>query len=136
MRAIEIDIAVDLGGQLPAAASRRSSLSVRRRFRPRSWAHPATTGADFIDYLIGDATATPPEHQPFFSEQLVRLPDSYFPTDAGLAIGPVPSRAQAGLPQDGFVFCAFNEAAGKITAPVFDIWDAAAGGQCRAASSG
>jgi predicted O-linked N-acetylglucosamine transferase (SPINDLY family) len=33
----------------------------------------------------------------------------------------VPSRAQAGLPEDGFVFCAFNNS-WKITAPVFEIW--------------
>jgi len=32
-----------------------------------------------------------------------------------------PSRAEAGLPAQGFVFCCFNNNY-KITAPVFDIW--------------
>lgn len=120
MRAMEIDIAVDLGGHTGGSQPQIFA------FRPAPvqaafLGYPATTGADFIDYLIGDATVTPPEHQSFFSEQLVRLPDSYFPTDAELTIGPVPSRAQAGLPQEGFVFCAFNNS-WKVTAPVFDVW--------------
>jgi len=33
----------------------------------------------------------------------------------------VPSRAQAGLPDHGFVFCCFNNAY-KITPDVFDVW--------------
>jgi predicted O-linked N-acetylglucosamine transferase (SPINDLY family) len=33
----------------------------------------------------------------------------------------VPSRAQAGLPEHGFVFCCFNNAY-KITPDVFDVW--------------
>ena len=37
------------------------------------------------------------------------------------AVGPAPTRAQAGLPQEGFVFCSFNNN-WKITAPVFAIW--------------
>lgn len=120
MRAMEIDIAVDLGGHTDGGQPQIFA------FRPAPvqaafLGYPATTGADFIDYLIGDATVTPPEHQPFFSERLVQLPDTYFPTDTTLAIGPVPGRAQAGLPDDGFVFCAFN-GSWKITAPVFDVW--------------
>jgi protein O-GlcNAc transferase len=38
-----------------------------------------------------------------------------------LAIGTAPTRAEAGLPQDGFVFCSFN-ANWKITADVFALW--------------
>lgn len=120
IRAMEIDIAIDLGGHTGGAqpqifAHRPAPVQVA------FLGYPATTGADFIDYLIGDATVTPPEHQSFFSEQIVRLPDTYFPTDPALTIGPAPSRAQAGLPPEGFVFCAFH-GSWKITAPVFDIW--------------
>ncbi|MEJ0098104.1 MAG: hypothetical protein WDM84_09610 [Bauldia sp.] len=53
---------------------------------------------------------------------MVWLPDTYYPNDNTRAIAPVtPSRAAAGLPQDGFVFCSFNNNY-KITPEVFDIW--------------
>ena len=54
------------------------------RFAPvqASWlGFPGTTGARFIDYLIADAVVAPPQDQPFYSETLVQLPDTYFPTD-------------------------------------------------------
>jgi protein O-GlcNAc transferase len=120
LREMEIDIAVDLGGH--TGLSRLQIFA--HRFAPVqvSWlGYPGTTGADYIDYLIGDAVVTPPEHQPFFTEKLVQLPDTYFPTDDALKTGPLPDRAGAGLPQSGFVFCCFN-AGWKITKPVFDAW--------------
>ena len=120
LRAMEIDIAVDLGGH--TGLSRLQIFA--HRFAPVqvSWlGYPGTTGADYINYLIGDAVVTPPEHQPFFTEKLVRLPDTYFPTDDTLETGPLPDRTSAGLPQNGFVFCCFN-AGWKITKPVFDAW--------------
>jgi predicted O-linked N-acetylglucosamine transferase (SPINDLY family) len=120
LREMEIDIAVDLGGH--TGLSRLQIFA--HRFAPVqvSWlGYPGTTGASYIDYLIGDAIVTPPEHQPFFTEKLVQLPDTYFPTDDTLETGPLPDRASAGLPTEGFVFCCFN-AGWKITKPVFDAW--------------
>jgi len=120
MREMEIDIAIDLGGHTGQA-------------RPRIFAHrpapvqaawlgyPGTTGAPFIDYLIADAVVAPFEDQPFYTEKLVHLPHSYFPTDPLRTIAPAPSRHDMGLPEDGFVFCAYNNN-WKITRPVFDIW--------------
>lgn len=120
LRDMEIDIAVDLGGH--TGLSRLQIFA--HRFAPVqvSWlGYPGTTGASYIDYLIGDAVVTPPEHQPFFTEKLVPLTDTYFPTDDTLVTGPLPDRAGAGLPPDGFVFCCFN-AGWKITRPVFGAW--------------
>jgi protein O-GlcNAc transferase len=82
--------------------------------------YPATTGADFIDYVIADATVAPREHQPFFTEQIVHLPDTYFATSYD-AVAATPSRAQTGLPAQGFVFCCFNNS-WKITQPMFESW--------------
>src|SRR6202012_2248874 len=90
---------------------------------------PGTTGAPFIDYLIADAVVAPQDHQSFYSERLVQLPDTYFPTNRPGAIGAAESRADEGLPADGFVFCAFNNA-WKITRPVFDIWMRLLAGWC------
>ncbi len=120
LREMEIDIAIDLGGH--TGLTRLQIFS--HRFAPvqAAWlGYAGTTGAPFIDYLIGDAVVTPFEHQPFFSEKLVHLPGSFFPGDPQRPSGAAPSRAEAGLPENGFVFCCFN-AAFKITAPVFDVW--------------
>jgi predicted O-linked N-acetylglucosamine transferase (SPINDLY family) len=74
-----------------------------------------------MDYLIADRIVAPMEDQPFFSERLVHLPHTYFPTDPARQIGIAPGRAACGLPEHGFVFCAFNNN-WKITQPVFDVW--------------
>ena len=119
LREMEIDIAIDLGGH--TGFSRLQIFA--HRFAPvqASWlGYAGTTGAPFIDYLIGDAVVTPFAHQPFYSEQLVHLPGSFFPALLG-RIDTALSRAEVGLPQTGFVFCCFNTA-WKITAPVFDVW--------------
>ena len=71
--------------------------------------------------LLGDRVVTPMDQQSFFSETIVQLPGCYQPNDATRVIGPAPGRAEAGLPEDAFIFCCFNNN-WKITAPVFDIW--------------
>jgi len=120
LREMETDIAIDLGGH--TGLTRLQIFSHRPAPVQASWlGYPGTTGAPFIDYLIADSVVAPFEHQPFFSEQLVHLPDTYFPTDPARPARTAPSRAQAGLPETGFVFCAFNNA-WKITRPVFEVW--------------
>lgn len=120
LKDMEIDIAVDLGGH--TGMSRFQIFA--HRFAPVQveWlGYPGTTGADFIDYLIADAVVAPAEDQPFFSEKLVHLPHSFFPTDPDRAIAATPAREEIGLPQDGFVFCSTNNS-WKITRPVFAVW--------------
>ncbi len=120
LREMDIDIAIDLGGH--TGLSRLQIFSHRPAPVQASWlGFPGTTGAPFIDYLIGDAIVAPPEDQAFYSEKLVQLPDTYFPTDPARPIGTAPTRADEGLPEKGFVFCSFNNA-WKITRPVFQIW--------------
>ena len=83
---------------------------------------PGTTGAEFIDYIIADKTVAPFEHQPFYTEKIVHLPDCYLVNDTkrNIAEGS-PSRQEAGLPEKGFVFCCFNNN-WKITPDVFGVW--------------
>ena len=120
MRELEVDIAIDLGGHTDGA--RPEIFSWRPAAVQAAWlGYPGTTGADFMDYLIADATVAPLEHQNFYSEKLVHLPDTFFPTDSACPIGEAPTRAGEGLPQTGFVFCSFN-AGWKISAAIFDIW--------------
>ena len=81
-----------------------------------------TTGAPFIDYILADRIVLPFDEQPFFTEQIVHLPDCYHVNDASRRVSPtVPARAELGLPERGFVFCCFNHS-GKITAAIFDLW--------------
>jgi predicted O-linked N-acetylglucosamine transferase (SPINDLY family) len=120
LREMEIDIAIDLGGH--TGLSRLQIFSHRPAPVQASWlGFPGTTGAPFMDYLIADGVVAPSEDQPFYSEKLVPLPDTYFPTDPARTIGVTPARADEGLPEQGFVFCSFNNA-WKITRPVFDAW--------------
>jgi len=84
--------------------------------------YPGTMGADFMDYIIVDPVVAPPEDQRFFSERLVHLPHCYQPNDPGRVIAEqTPSRASLGLPEQGFVFCCFNNLY-KITPEVFAVW--------------
>jgi len=83
--------------------------------------YPGTNGAREMDFILGDAIVTPPEHQPFYDEKIVALPGSFFPLDGSKAIGKPPSRAEAGLPENAFVFCCFNRN-WKISQAVFDLW--------------
>lgn len=82
----------------------------------------ASTGADFIDYLITDGIVVPPEHERFYSEKLIRLPHCYQmnhrPSLNGLSRE---HRTDWGLPEQGVVFCSFNQAY-KLDADLFAVW--------------
>ena len=80
-----------------------------------------TMGAEYIDYIIVDKFSVPPEQQPFFDEQLLHLP-CYMVIDTQREISTeTPTRIACGLPNEGFVFCSFNNSY-KITPDIFEIW--------------
>jgi protein O-GlcNAc transferase len=84
--------------------------------------YPGTMGAEWMDYIIADGVIIPEEHNNFYSEKIVRLPHSYQPNDTKRKIADtIPTRAQCGLPESGFVFCCFNNTY-KIMPAVFDVW--------------
>ncbi|MDB5740830.1 MAG: repeat-containing protein [Alphaproteobacteria bacterium] len=119
LQRLEVDILVDLNGH--TEGNNFEILSHRACPVQVSYlGYPATTGADFIDYVLTDGVVAPPPDQPFFSEKIVALPDAYFPTSYDEA-GAAPTRDEAGLRARGFVFCAFNNSF-KITAALFDVW--------------
>ena len=82
---------------------------------------PGTLGADCYDYILTDRFVTPPDQQENFVEKFKYLPHCVYPGDSKRSIGPVPTRAQCGLPEEGFVFCCFNGSY-KITPAVFATW--------------
>jgi predicted O-linked N-acetylglucosamine transferase (SPINDLY family) len=84
--------------------------------------YPGTSAAPFIDYIIADRVVIRPEDEPFYSERIAYLPNSYQVNDDAAAIAAaVPSREELGLPPEGFVFCCFN-ATYKVQPHFFDVW--------------
>lgn len=117
----ELDVAIDLMGH-----TRDSRLGLfRNRLAPVHLSYvgfPGTTGANFIDYLVGDPTVIPPEHRQAYSERVFYMPHTYLPNDNTLAISDKPTtRADFNLPEDAFVLCCFNNNY-KISPREFDIW--------------
>ena len=121
LRQSEIDIAVDLMGH--TQEGRLGILAYRPvPIQVNYLGFAGTTGANFVDYILADEIIAPFDHQPFYAEKIVHLPDSYLVNDSKRVIGSgTPTRRDAGLPEDGFVFCCFNNSF-KLTAPVFDVW--------------
>jgi predicted O-linked N-acetylglucosamine transferase (SPINDLY family) len=117
----EIDIAVNLGGF--TAGSRTGVLANRAAPVQVSYlGYPGTMGAEYVDYILADPHVIPPEHRASYAEKVVYLPDSYMVNDSRRAIADhTLSRAETGLPENGFVFCCFNNNF-KITPDIFDIW--------------
>lgn len=121
LRDRRVDVAIDLKGHTQNA--RLGILAYRPCPVQVSYlGFPATSGAPFLDYFIGDRHVTPFADAGFFSENLVQMPHSYQVNDDRRAIAVrAPDRAALGLPQDAFVFCCFNNN-WKIGPALFGAW--------------
>jgi protein O-GlcNAc transferase len=121
IRQHEIDILVDLAG--PTMDAQPDVFG----FKPAPvqviyLGYPGTSGADYMDYILADRTVIPEEHQKFYAEKVLYLPECYLPADPELVISErTPTREEMDLPPEGFVFCSFNHDY-KINPPVFDVW--------------
>jgi protein O-GlcNAc transferase len=111
VREEEIDILIDLNGFTDDArteifACRPAPIQVNYL------GYPGTMGASYIDYIIADPTLIPASHQSSYLEKVVYLPHSYLPHDdtsrriSDRSFEP----GEFGLPENGFVFCCFNNA--------------------------
>ena len=66
--------------------------------------YPGTMGTPYHHYLIADDYIVPPGDEIYYSEKVVRLP-CYQPNDRKRVIAAErPTRAEAGLPEDAFVY--------------------------------
>ena len=121
IRADGVDILVDLNGHTLGA---RSGILARRSAPVQlAWlGFPGPMNGAGIDYLIGDPVATPGALQPFIEERIVQLPGCFQPGYRRIA-GEIPplQRREAGLPEQGVVFCCFNNS-WKITPAFFTVW--------------
>ncbi len=81
-----------------------------------------TSGADFFDYILTDRIVTPVEHQKFYSEKFIYMPHCYQVNDNTRQIANKSwTRNELGLPENGFVFCSFNNSY-KFEPVMFDTW--------------
>jgi predicted O-linked N-acetylglucosamine transferase (SPINDLY family) len=120
IRSHEIDILIDLQGQTSGA--RANILAYRPApIQITYLGLPATTGFPFIDYVIADDFLIPPAEAQYYSEKPLYMPHIYQVSDRRRQQGPKPTRASCGLPEQGFVFCSFNNSY-KYTPEVFDVW--------------
>ena len=117
----KVDILVDLAGY--TTLSRMQILFYRPAPIQISYlGFPGTTGADFIDYIVGDKIVIPEYAARYFSEKCIYLPDSYFVYDNRQKIGENNyTRADFDLPETGVVFACFCRTS-KIEPDLFDAW--------------
>jgi protein O-GlcNAc transferase len=119
MRAANIDCLIDLTG---FTQNSRSGVAAYRPARCHiNWlGYPGSMGKvndrTLFDVILVDETL----QQGHFSERTVTLP-CYQPNNAQRPQAEAGTRAEHGLPEQGFVFCSFNQSF-KITAEVFASW--------------
>ncbi len=121
LQELEVDVAIDLMGH---TSGQRTGLFAARcaPVQVNYLGYAATSGAPYLDYIIGDHCVIPQGDEPAYSECVVRLPCCCLPSDDRRSIASqAVTRAEAGLPEAGFVFCAFNNPL-KITPAIFDVW--------------
>jgi protein O-GlcNAc transferase len=121
MRDLEIDIAVDLMGFTKGS---RATIFAHRPapIQVNYLGFPGTMGAPYMDYILADKHVIPEQSQPFYSEKVVYLPDCFQANDdKRKVVEKKLTRGEAGLPEKGIVFCAFNMSY-KITPMFFEAW--------------
>jgi predicted O-linked N-acetylglucosamine transferase (SPINDLY family) len=83
--------------------------------------YPGTVCDPNLDYLIADESTIPIGYEKYFSEQILRLPNSYQPNDSTRLALRDTKRVDHSLPEDAFVLACFNNAF-KITEVIFSLW--------------
>jgi protein O-GlcNAc transferase len=116
-----LDVAVDLTGY--TAFGRPELFGSRLAPVQVSYlGYSATTGAEYMDYIIGDPKLIPPEHDSEYSECVARLPEFFMPNDRSRnSAEKFISRKSMGLPDRATVFCCFNNT-NKLNPHVFGLW--------------
>lgn len=115
-----IDVLIDLkghtiNGRLGIFAHRPAPVQVTYL------GFPGTSGASYIDYMVGDATVSPLSEAAHYTEKLALMPHCYQPNDRKRPLPQNDSRAAHGLPDDALVLCGFNQPF-KLSPEVFDVW--------------
>jgi protein O-GlcNAc transferase len=117
----KIDIAIHRNGY---SQNSRNSLFAKKiaPLQISFLGYPGTMGVKFIDYIIADKIVIPYENKQFFSENIIYMPDTYYPTNNQRKISEVKYyKTDLNIPADAFVFGCFNNSY-KISSREFSIW--------------
>ncbi|MGD8380347.1 MAG: tetratricopeptide repeat protein, partial [Gammaproteobacteria bacterium] len=120
IRADGIDVLFDLGGY--TRHTRPEALALRPAPVQIAWlGYLNTSGAPFIDYLVADEIVVPTGRESRYTEQMLHLPPSFLVASRIADPGAPPPRSELRLPEQGFVFCSFNNTY-KIDPAVLAAW--------------
>jgi predicted O-linked N-acetylglucosamine transferase (SPINDLY family) len=120
IRADEIDILIDLNGLTSGA---RVQI-LRHRPAPVQATYLGFIGPvplPELDYLFADSFVIPPAQAASYQPAPLSIAQLYQANDRQRDIAPPATRAEAGLPEDAFVFCCFCNHY-KITEQMFAAW--------------
>jgi tetratricopeptide (TPR) repeat protein len=115
----DIDILIDAAGHMSGG---RFAIMAQRPARVQATlpGFPGSLGSNRLDYAIVDRVVASADAE--WTERLAYLPHTFYLYDFRTPVPEVSlSRADYGLPDDAFVYCAFHKAE-KITPDSFDLW--------------
>lgn len=115
----QIDVLIDVNGYTKLARTKIFA------YRPAPvivnfCGYPGTMASPVHQYMIADERIVPPENEIYYTEKVLRIACNQ-PVDRKRQIADRPTRTQAGLPEDAFVYACFNGMQ-KITANCFARW--------------
>ncbi|MCZ4269722.1 UDP-N-acetylglucosamine-peptide N-acetylglucosaminyltransferase [Rhodobacteraceae bacterium G21628-S1] len=117
----QLDIVVDLKGR---TTDSRPMIFARRvaPVQVSFLGFPGTTAMAEMDYMIADNITIPAGDEQYYSEQILRMPGCYQPTNNARVVptGAHP-RSKFGLPEDKFIFANFNHPH-KVGPSEFATW--------------
>jgi len=119
-RSMGIDIAVDLNG----FTGNSRPIIFAEKAAPIQVSHLGylgTLGSEYIDYLIASTTLVPDNKKEFYTEKIAYVPNYMCIENKEEISSKTFKRADFGLPDQGVVFCSFNNNY-KITPDVFCSW--------------
>jgi len=115
-----IDVIVDLQGL--TAGARPGILTHRAAPIQASYLGlPGTAAVPGLDWIIADPYVMPPQELRYYTEKPIYLSGCYQVSDRRREVGAMPTRAQYELPEDAFIFCAFNNNH-KFSEELFACW--------------
>ncbi len=121
IHADQIDILIDMVGLLVGGKTELYALKPAP-IQMGYMAYPGTSGIKGMDYYIADAFALPLGEEAAWTEQIIRLPDTYWLRSDTEVVAPLTwTRIDEGLPEKAFVLAAFNTIY-KIEPQIFSVW--------------
>lgn len=119
-RKLNVDIAIDLTGYTENGRPRIFSYGVAP-IQTSYIGYLGSMGSENYDYLFGDETLVPIDHQKFYSEKIAYLPSYQVNGLDRCDTITHFSRADLNIPESSFVFCCFNNCY-KIHPTTFTSW--------------